>query len=248
MKKVFLFVSIAALSTSAIAQVNFGAQVGGNMANVTSESTEGGTTVKDKTKSKFGFLLGVVAQVPLSSSLSFRPELNFIQKGSKQNESSTETFGGSTITSVGKAEITLNFIELPLNIVYSVPAGTGTAFFGAGPSIGYGLSGKSKSDFTVTTTQTGQPTETITESDKSDVKFDGKKDEDVAANDNNAHFKALDFGGNIMAGYKLTNGMYINVGYTMGFSNLNSNANESFKTKGFQVKLGYMFGGNNTED
>lgn len=235
MKKVILIAAIVALSTHLNAQVSFGAQIGGNLANVKLESTESGTTTKQKTKAKFGFLLGVVADIPIASSLSFKPELNFIQKGFKLNE--TQSASGTSIVSSG--DETFNFIELPLNIMYSIPAGNGNVFFGAGPAIGYGISGKYK--FTSTTTFPGSPAET--DSNIGDVKFDGKKDADVSSGDNNHHLKALDFGGNILAGYKMSNGVYLNVGFTLGFNNLDPNPNSSFKTNGLTIKLGYMFGG-----
>ncbi|MEO6722968.1 MAG: porin family protein [Ferruginibacter sp.] len=235
MKKIILLAAIAAITTSATAQIKFGAQVGGNLANVKSEYSFSGTTVKEKSKVKFGFLIGLVAEVPLASSVSFRPELNFIQKGTKVND----TQSSSGYTDVTTGEITLNFIELPLNIVYRVAAGSGNVFFGAGPSIGYGLSGKYKS--TSTTTYPGMPS--VTDSENGKVKFDGKKYDDLPASDNDNHLKSLDFGGNILAGYQMSNGVYINVGYTVGFSNLSPNADESVKTNGLTIKLGYMFGG-----
>lgn len=232
MKKLFLIAAIAAVSTSANAQAGFGIQVGGNLGNAKSESTYGGTTTKEETKAKFGFLVGVVADAPLTSSLAFRPELNFIQKGAKSDF--TESFGGITYTE--KDEITLNFIELLLNLVYNVPAGSGTFFIGAGPSIGFGISGKDK----WTSTTTGLPNESGT----TDVKFDGEKNS--GSTDNKLHLKSLDFGANILAGYKLPMGVFFNLGYTMGFSNLSPDDNSSIKTNGFALKLGYMFGGNNS--
>jgi hypothetical protein len=248
MKKVFLIAAIAALSTGVKAQINFGAQVGANMANVKSEYTSGSVTTQEDTKSKVGFLVGVVAEIPLGTSLSFRPELNFIQKGAKIDATQTENSGGATITSVSTGKTTLNFIELPLNIVYGIPAGAGRLFFGAGPSVGFGISGKYDGTTTSTLTAPGFPTQTQTTNDKGDVKFDGKKDADVAADDVNMHLKSLDFGANVLAGYKMSNGMYINVGYTMGFSNLDPNANSSLKTKGLTLKIGYMFGGNKASE
>lgn len=248
MKKVILIAAIAAVSTGANAQVNFGAQVGGNMANAKVEYTDAGTTTKQKTKSKFGFLIGAIAEIPFSSNVSFRPELNFVQKGYKVDVNETQTSGGITATSVGSGKITLNFIELPLNFVYSVPAGAGNVFFGAGPAFGFGLSGKYDQTSTTTVSGPGFPTSTESSTEKGDVKFDGKKYEDLAANDVDAHLKSFDFGGNILAGYKMSNGIAINLGYTMGFSNLDPNKDQSLKTKGFTIKLGYLFGAKSNKE
>jgi hypothetical protein len=243
MKKVTCIAALVFAVMSSNAQTGFGFQVGGNLANVESEYTSGGATVKDDNKSKFGFLIGAVAEIPLTTSIYFRPELNFIQKGAKLSQNSTETSGGATFTSVATGEQTLNFIELPLNFVYMAPAGAGHFFIGAGPSIGFGISGKYEFDVTSTTSIPGFPPQTSTSTGKGDVKFDGTKEEDVAAGDENFHLKSLDFGANVLAGYKLSNGLSLNVGYTMGFSDLDPNDNSSFKTKGLTIKLGYIFGG-----
>ena len=236
MKKVILIGAIVFLSTHLNAQISFGVQVGGNLANVKISDTESGTTTKQNTKVKFGFLVGVVAEIPIASSLSFRPELNFIQKGFKVDQTLSES--GATIVSTGNE--TSNFIEVPLNVVYNLSVGNGKVFFGIGPSIGYGISGKFSS--LTTTTFPGEPTEI--QSDNGNVKFDGKKAADISSGDKDTHLKALDFGGNILAGYKMSNGLYLNAGYTLGFSNLNPNAKTSFKTNGLTIKVGFMFGGN----
>ena len=222
MKKVFLMAAIAAFSTTSFAQTTFGIQAGANIASAKMEQTESGVTSKLNTDSKTGFLIGAVAEVPFGTSINFRPELNFIQKGFKYSKST----GGLGVSN----KTTLNYIELPLNFVYHAEAGAGTVFFGAGPSFGFGISGKSK------TTQTGEPDE------NQDVKFDGKKDADVT--DQNVHLKAFDFGVNATAGYKMANGVYLSVGYTFGLANIDPNANSSFKNiGGLSLKLGYMFGG-----
>lgn len=236
MKKLFLSIAIAAVATlGANAQIVFGAQLGANLATLKSEFSSGGTTNKETGKTKIGFIAGVVANIPFSSSLSFRPELNFIQKGGKFN--STETNFG--VTTVSKEELTLNFIEIPLNIVYSMPAGPGRFCVGAGPNISFGLSGKDK--YSYTSSGGGFPTQTTSGSDK--IKFDGKKYADLPPSDNDIHLKALDFGANALVGYKLDMGVFLNIGYTFGFSNINPNPNSSLKTGGLSLKIGFAFGG-----
>ena len=244
MKKSILLIAVIAITTlSANAQIGFGAQVGGNLAILKSEYTPpGGPDEDEKSKTRFGFLVGVVANIPFSSAISFRPELNFIQKGGKF--SSSETIYG--VTSVYKEDIALNFIELPLNIVFSIPAGPGRFCVGAGPNISFGISGKDK--WSGTTSGGGFPTQSSSDSYK--IKFDGKKSADLPQNDNDYHLKALDFGANALVGYKMNMGLFFNAGYTFGISNLNPNPDYSLKTSGITFKIGYMFGGNgnDTED
>ncbi|MEO6540283.1 MAG: outer membrane beta-barrel protein, partial [Ferruginibacter sp.] len=101
MKKLILSIAITAITLGANAQIGFGVQVGGNLATLKSESTSGSTKTTEKGKTKFGFLAGVVVNIPISSALSFRPEVNYIQKGGKFSSTSTN-FG---ITSVSTDDI-----------------------------------------------------------------------------------------------------------------------------------------------
>jgi len=115
MKKVILIAFISFISLAVTAQVKFGAQIGGNIANVVGEQDNQAIV----TKSKFGVTIGVVAQIPLAKTVLFRPELNFIQKGYSGD------IMGETI------EGTFNFFEIPFNLVFDVPAsGSSTLFFG----------------------------------------------------------------------------------------------------------------------
>lgn len=120
---------ISFISLAVTAQVKFGAQIGGNVANVVGEADNKAIV----TKSKFGVTIGLVAQIPLAKTVLFRPELNFIQKGYSGD------ITGATI------EGTFNFFEIPFNLVFDVPAGgSSTLFFGGGPSLGFGVSGNYK--------------------------------------------------------------------------------------------------------
>jgi hypothetical protein len=135
-------------------------------------------------------------------------------------------------------------LQLAPNFVYNFEAGSGKVFVGAGPDISFGIGGKAKSNFTSTSTINfpGIPASTTTTTDNSDVKvkFDGKKE---AAGDKDYHLKGLDFGINVLAGYKMSNGAFISAGYTIGLSNIEPNDKQTFKNSGFNIKLGYMIGG-----
>lgn len=211
MKKLLFIAVLTTGSATSFAQTTFGVQAGVNVAS--QNSKQSGLTLK--TDPKTGFMIGAVAEVPFGSSINFRPELNFIQKGGKLD------FSGST------AKLTLNYIELPLNFVYNTTAGSGTVFFGAGPSFGFGISGKEKS------VQAGSPDVSV------DVKFDGKKD----ATDDNDHLKAFDYGANILAGYKMSNGLFLKAGYTFGLANISPENGSKTRNNGLSFTVGYMFGG-----
>jgi hypothetical protein len=203
MKKVFLIAAFAAVTMGATAQTRFGAQAGINMATL---STEGAST---GSKSKIGLTIGALADVPFGGSISFRPELNFIQKGSKFS-----ILGYESTTA-------LNYVELSPNFVYNINAGAGKVFLGLGPSFGFGISGKMKEK---------EPGEAEVEGD---IEF-GSEDNEV---------KAFDYGLNLLGGYELSNGLFFSAGYNLGLANLSNVEGSEVKNRGFQIKIGFMFGG-----
>jgi len=206
MKKVFLIAAIVAISFGTYAQTSFGIHAGANFATMKFEDDD------DDVKSKVGLVIGALAEIDFGSSISFRPELNFIQKGYKYDETNFES------------KLSLNYIELSPNFVYNVPAGSGKFYIGLGPSFGFGISGKYKTEIL------GEGEEEI------DVEFGNDEDND--------DFKSFDYGLNILAGYKLPAGLSLTAGYNLGLGNISFDDDDDVKNRGFSIKLGYMFGGN----
>jgi hypothetical protein len=101
-------------------------------------------------------------------------------------------------------------------------------FGGVGPSIAFGVGGKVKAESSGT-------------SDEVKVKFDGKTEDEVT--DDNLHLKALDLGGQIIAGYKLPSGFFFNVHYNFGLSNISPESEGTMKNNYFGFGIGYFFGG-----
>lgn len=233
MKKIFLIaVGITAISLTGFSQAKFGIQIGGNLGFAAFKK---GNTESYSNKPRVGVLAGFLADVPLGP-ISFRPELNFIQKGYR-NETTYSTVG----TQVVNSKVRLNYVELPLNFVYNVDASTGKFFFGLGPNFAMGLSGKTS----IETTSTLGSASTVTKSN-GDVKFSGDSN-----SSNPLYLKRFDFGGNILAGYTSNMGLTFNIGYTLGLSdisrNLPVNDDKTQKNNGLTLKVGYMFGGSSAK-
>ena len=226
MKKVIFSGAIIIAAISVNAQNRIGLQTGANFGTV---RTKDGS-VESTSKAKVGFILGAVADVDFGNSISFRPELNFIQKGGK--EEITETNSGFTKTE--KQDLKLSYIQLVPNFVYNFPAGSNKLFFGVGPEFGIGIGGKNKYEKIVTGNGV-----TTTKSQTQDVKFDGSK----TATDENTHLKSFDLGANAIIGLMLNDGGFVSAGYTVGLQNISPYDNTSFKNNGFNVKVGYLFGG-----
>ena len=166
--------------------------------------------------SKVGLTVGVLADIPLSKNFSFQPALNFVQKGTKDEE----TFMGVT----EKTKIFMNAIELPLNFLYNASSNTGNFFIGAGPSLSFNISGKVKFD-------------DGTDSYSEDIKFGNNEDED--------DFKGMDFGANFLTGYRFPNGLQISGHYNAGLSNLfiDGSSDLSLKSSYFGIKIGFLLTG-----
>ena len=154
----------------------------------------------------------------MSERFSVQPALNFIQKGFKNTEDL-----GNGVTE--KAKSTINLIEVPVNFLYNSNGKGGNFFAGAGPSLGFAISGNSRVTYSDNTPE-----------ESSDLKFGNTVDDDL---------KGLDLGANLIAGYCLSSGLLFSVNYNFGLSNLvpKPEANEKMKSHYFGIKLGWMLGG-----
>lgn len=71
---------------------------------------------------KPGIALGMLVDIPVTSTFSIQPALNYVTKGTK-------------FPPPEKSHINLNYIEVPLNFLYYSKASAGKFFIGAGPYI-----------------------------------------------------------------------------------------------------------------
>jgi opacity protein-like surface antigen len=185
------------------------------------------------TKSKIGFTLGAAFNFPITESFSIQPELSYVQKGTKSKESYTD---GPNPTDIYESEnkITINYLEIPVLAKYSF--GEGTKFFlNAGPSLGFGLGGKTKRE--ITQSYGGQSASGEIEGD---VKF-GDLDEDAEEGDVYLDNR-IDFGVQLGAGVLIANKIQIDVRYGLGLSALYDDAEDgAYKNRVIQFTVGIPF-------
>ena len=215
--KILLFSVCLMVATGAMSQVSFGVQGGGvlSMARVEDNSQLGQTI---KAQSKFSWQAGLISDIPLGEGgLRLMPELNYINKGYKVNTSLTVL--GETMTVNGNSNV--GYLELPVNLAYTVPMGGNNLLIGAGPYAAYGLGGKTK----VETNFAGQQVKQDT-----DVKFGSAEDE----------IKRFDYGLNIMAGYLLSNGLLVKLNYSLGLAELSNTSDRKYKNSYFGLTVGYF--------
>jgi hypothetical protein len=113
----------------AVGQSGFivGGQAGINMANVTLDPEQTGTTLSART----GIMVGVHAETAINDMFSVRPELTYIQRGVK----SEGTFGTTTFTSTVKAD----YISVPILLKASFGKGAFVPVAVAGPYIAFNM-------------------------------------------------------------------------------------------------------------
>jgi len=167
-----------------------------------------------------GFHGGINVQIPIAPEFYFQPGIMYSTKGAKNTSGS--------ITSTTK----LNYIEVPLNMVYKASLGKGFFMLGFGPYVSYGISGNVK-------TVSGSVT-----LDR-DIKF--KSVVETGDNILTPYYKAFDAGANIFVGYEMASGLFLQLDTEFGMLNINpeykilSDDKSSTKNTGFGLSLGYRF-------
>jgi hypothetical protein len=208
MKKYFFilpFIFLFAVVTHA-QQTAIGFNAGATLATYKMKSSDESAT----SNLKVGFTTGFVIDIPVGKKASFQPEIQFTQKGGISKEPVEENNNRKTTT--------FNYLEIPLNMLYKIGSPKSRFYIGGGPSVAFGISGKSKDEVS-----------------EYPITF-GKS--------NSGEFKRLDLGLNLLAGYHFGNGIFISFNYNFGLNNLviGGDSNNSFKNKYFGLRLGYMQG------
>lgn len=132
-----LFAAAMGLATASFAQTSYGLKAGVTFPKLTAS----GGGVSYTTDVATGFYLTGYADVPVANNFSFQPGISLQNKGGKFN---TDDFV-QLDNGESSASLNLMYIEVPLNFVYTIPAGSGNVLLGAGPYGVYRLSAKGKS-------------------------------------------------------------------------------------------------------
>ena len=162
------------------------------------------TGVVIKGKPALGYILGGIADIPLPNPRwSIRPSLTF-----QHEASNADIFDNSTY-------IRVNYIKLPIDLVYHSDWANKKLFFGLGPWLAYGLSGKY--------TQQG---------DTYSIHFGSS-----SAND--AHH--LDFGLDFLVGYVLKPDMMLTAKFDLGLKDVSAQPDfVTIYTRSFGVSFVYL--------
>jgi hypothetical protein len=207
MKKMILSALIACFFFTANAQ--FGVRAGVNFQTLTGKDNNGNAFTNSN---KTGFHVGINYSIPIATDFSVRPEVLYSGKGAK---------------SPANNDYSLNYLEIPLNLIYKPSLGTGHLMLGAGPYVAFGLDGNVQ----------------FTNGAKDDVKF---ADNVTTPTANTAYYKSTDAGINFLGGYEFTNKLSLQVNAQVGLMNIYPQFNgvqgpATLKNNGFGLSVGYRF-------
>lgn len=155
-----------------------------------------------------GFHAGFNVLMPVAPEIYFQPGLLFSTKGAKLGDNE---------------ERRINYIELPLNLLYRGQLGANYVLLGFGPYAAFGLGGK----YTVAGVD-------------NDLRFTN----DIAIWDPRA-VRRFDAGANIFAGYELEMGLFLTLNAQLGLLKINPEIlipdSRAWRNTGFGLSVGYRF-------
>jgi hypothetical protein len=177
-----------------------------------------GEDLNNKSAISYGGGMNVI--LPLLPDLFVQPGLQIMAKGAKQDIISDDIV----------KKVRLNYLELPVNILYRPQAGNGHLLVGAGVYAAIGISGTEKTRSENSTTSL--KVKFISDASQEPTEF--------------VYYKALDSGVNLLLGYEFYSNIFCQLNGQMGILKINSdyglpNDRTSKKNLGFGLSAGYRF-------
>jgi hypothetical protein len=202
-------------------KATFGVYGGANLQNINGNDAAG-NKLSNSLVPRFHF--GVNGELPMAPEFYLQIGIQYISKGTKGSVLYIDNFGTHTI----QREIKMNYIEIPVNLLFKPRLGNGFIVLGFGPYVGYCFSGKAK----------------FTGADSpSDADLQFKKTPPESDANNLIYFKPLDMGANFLFGYEFQSGINIVLNSQLGLLSINSKTSSqmTYKNTGFGLALGYRF-------
>lgn len=197
-----VFCSVVSMS----AQIRFAAKAGGNFSSLYVSGEKTGMSA-GQYNGRFGYHFGGMMEYSLSNTFAIQPELMYINHGAdlkKDNSFSMES-----------GRITLNSLQLPVNLKASFKLGNNKLFVYGGPYIGCNIYGKAKG------------------------KINGAT-ESVELFSNGSDMKRWDYGVGIGIGMEI-NKVVVSLGNQIGEADINGAKGSKMKAGNISVSAGYFF-------
>lgn len=226
--KSFFIVAGLTVATTALKAQALELKGGVNLANITTTNSGDINDANELTS----FHVGVLGVFPLGTKIvSLQPGIFYTGKGAET------IIGNESSATYSKQTFNPRYIEVPVNLVFTLPIGkTNGVFLGAGPYGAIGVGGKSK----VNGRLAG-----VDFSSEDNIKF--SKDNPTTSGEEGSGFGILrrfDYGINALAGIEVQK-LTLSAGYGFGLAKLqsgtNSSENENNKHRVLSFSLGYRF-------
>jgi hypothetical protein len=200
MKKIFLAVlALVSMSLVSDAQFRVGVKAGGTISRQRVNG-ESGSSLFSNDKYK-NYHAGLITEFKIAQNVYLQPQLLYTRKGSR------------LLSSIGAPDmkVRVNYVEMPVNVIYKLPASFGQIFGGAGAALSYGFSGKLD--------QAGH---------KQSVFAD------------NRTWRREDISLSFTAGVEFDNGIFVSINSQKGLLDVYKASNVSVKNSSVSVSVGYM--------
>ncbi|PZF73111.1 porin family protein [Taibaiella soli] len=172
-----------------------------------------------------GLKIGGVVDFGFNKLISFQPGLFFTQKGATTTLASYNSSGAYVSV---KRKIRMNYIEVPLNVLFKLGySHEGHFEVGGGPYVAFAVGGKVKLKYSEPATGTTQET-------TNSLNIGDAATDDV---------KSMDAGINFVGGYQWKAGVILRAQLAFGVPNIlpEGNSDNHMRNWGFGVSAGYLF-------
>ncbi|MBV8255995.1 MAG: outer membrane beta-barrel protein [Chitinophaga sp.] len=227
-------------AASTHAQFSFGVKAGIGHSFQSKPDKESGLQ-KNDVQFHPAYQIGLTGEWRLSKEFSLMSGLVFSSKGGKTNahyQHAILTPGNLPFVMMAdfKGENRLNYLELPINILYTLPVGKGHFFAGPGGYISQFLGGTTKGTVGVTNMNgtTGTPSFTTVSGVyygsiifRPDGPLQPAPIDQAIQPDNKAHAASTDAGANFTLGYSFKMGLQLSLCYSHGFTDTNYGKNRA---------------------
>ncbi|MFN8250919.1 MAG: outer membrane beta-barrel protein [Ferruginibacter sp.] len=184
----------------------------------------------DAIKGAIGYTVKTNIYIPVAKSLLVQCGVEYETVSNKVNTDYSNTVGGTTIKETFTGKSFLGYIQIPLRLTYSLPAGKGRFFAGAGPYAGIGVGGRSKSTEIIETTLGPNTT-------RSEYNYNKK----VSFGDADTSIKRINMGLGLNLSYATVGNLLFSLYANKGLNNINNRTNYNTKTWSAGITVGYLF-------
>lgn len=221
MKKLLFLITILIASNGLMAQkAQFGVKMGVNLPSLQPET--GFSPISEYFVSA-KFLLGVVTNINVGKSTVLQPGLLFSTKGNKSVEQHNSISYGYPVPYTTDRNINISYLEVPINLIYNKEVKSGTVYVGGGPYAAYAIGGRIRSI------------------NKRDIYMKRATVQSIEFGDQPGQLKAFDYGVNVVAGFKLKNGMDFGANYGIGVPDISNDPGFKSHNMLFGFSIGYFF-------